>query len=220
MKITKLLSTTAALCALSTFSAVSVQAETAKLTKANGNLVARSSGANTNSDYSRDKMMNPNRSDRSVMDQKRKTHMNKNKVVSQMKQTKVKEVQEALDSRGYAVGQIDGFWGHKTSSALKDFQSSQGIEATGRVNTETFNALGIQVDQKTRDTFYSERALRSTFSSVGPGVHTGEIIAKFFCESGPNSVKILSHHLMWPLIFRASSVGDDPSKVKDMVPYF
>jgi len=162
---TKLLSTTAALCALSTLSVMNVQAETTNPTKLNGHEVARSSGANTNSDYSRDKMY-PNRSNDTVMDHQRTMMMDnkhkamkdmrKNKHVTRLNQAKVKEVQEALDSRGYAVGAVDGLWGPKTSGALRDFQSSQGIEATGRTNTETFNALGIQIDKQTRDSMYSE----------------------------------------------------------------
>ncbi len=136
MKVTKkILSGTAALCTIACLSAPVFTVN------------AGPGSANTNSDYSRDNIY-PNRSDRSVMDQKRKmnkdmTHK-KDMMKSKLSQSKVREVQEALDSRGYAVGEIDGKWGPRTSGALKDFQSNQGIDATGRVNTETFDALGIQ----------------------------------------------------------------------------
>lgn len=151
MKVTKkILSGTAALCAIACLSAPVFTVS------------ARSGSANTNNDYSRDSIY-PNRSDRSVMDQKRDrkkdmTHK-KDMMKSKLSQSKVREVQEALDSRGYAVGEVDGLWGPRTSGALKDFQSNQGIEATGRMNTETFNALGIQTGtERTRgsDTIYSE----------------------------------------------------------------
>ncbi len=139
MKVTKkILSSTAALCAIACLSAPVFTVS------------ARSSSANTNHDYSKDNIY-PNRSDRSVMDQKR-DRMNKDmsertdKMKNKLSQTKVREVQEALESRGYTVGEIDGRWGPKTSGALKDFQSNQGIESTGRMNTETFNALGVQTD--------------------------------------------------------------------------
>lgn len=118
--------------------------------------------AGTSSNSSKDKVY-PSRSDGSVMEQnrtmthemkrdmKKTKHMMKDRMDKKVSQTKVREVQEALDSRGYAVGEIDGRWGPRTSSALKDFQSAQGIEATGHINTETFNALGIQ-----SDSIYSE----------------------------------------------------------------
>ena len=104
--------------------------------------------ANTNGNYNRDNI-DPNRVlDRSTIPEQ--TTMDRNLTVpaetttlTEHTPTKVKEVQRALDSRGFEVGSIDGIWGSQTRSALKEFQSSNGLEASGDLNDETYNALGI-----------------------------------------------------------------------------
>lgn len=56
---------------------------------------------------------------------------------------KVEAAQRKLASRGLYSGQIDGILGEKTRSALKDFQSNQGIPQTGSLDARTSRALGI-----------------------------------------------------------------------------
>ncbi|MGH7365023.1 MAG: peptidoglycan-binding domain-containing protein [Candidatus Rokuibacteriota bacterium] len=58
-------------------------------------------------------------------------------------QEQVKSVQEALKDKGYDPGQIDGAMGPRTSSALRDFQQAEGLQATGRLDAETRSKLGI-----------------------------------------------------------------------------
>ena len=52
-------------------------------------------------------------------------------------------VQIALTSRGFYSGEIHGKLDDKTKDALKRFQGSKGLEKTGRMTTETLNALGV-----------------------------------------------------------------------------
>ncbi len=57
----------------------------------------------------------------------------------------VRQIQQKLKDEGYRVGAIDGIWGPKTSSALKEFQQAQGIEADGKLSQSTISALGMEM---------------------------------------------------------------------------
>lgn len=54
----------------------------------------------------------------------------------------IRAVQQSLNEQGYDVGSIDGVWGPKTSSAVRKFQTDHGLQASGRLDTETRTALG------------------------------------------------------------------------------
>ena len=56
----------------------------------------------------------------------------------------IKEVQEALKDKGHDPGAIDGVMGPRTQAALREFQSSQGLQATGTLNDETAQKLGVE----------------------------------------------------------------------------
>jgi hypothetical protein len=56
----------------------------------------------------------------------------------------IRQVQMALNKRGFDVGRQDGLWGPETESALRDFQKSRGLEVTGRLNERTMRELGIE----------------------------------------------------------------------------
>jgi peptidoglycan hydrolase-like protein with peptidoglycan-binding domain len=57
-------------------------------------------------------------------------------------QTKL--TQETLRDLGYAPGPSDGMMGSETASALRAFQTKEGLRVTGRANLETLSALGIE----------------------------------------------------------------------------
>jgi localization factor PodJL len=54
-----------------------------------------------------------------------------------------REVQEALKAKGNDPGPIDGRMGPKTRAALKAFQESNGLKATGQLDNETAEKLGV-----------------------------------------------------------------------------
>jgi peptidoglycan hydrolase-like protein with peptidoglycan-binding domain len=56
----------------------------------------------------------------------------------------VRQVQHALSQRGFQVGPADGIMGPATQTALRNFQVSENLEATGRINRQTLSALGVQ----------------------------------------------------------------------------
>jgi len=65
---------------------------------------------------------------------------------SNMNQDLVKEVQEKLNDRNFTTGKADGIYGPRTSAAIRDYQRSENLQVTGRLNQETLQAMGIDYD--------------------------------------------------------------------------
>ncbi|MBI4525858.1 MAG: peptidoglycan-binding protein [Deltaproteobacteria bacterium] len=61
-----------------------------------------------------------------------------------LKKDDVKKAQQALKQKGHNPGPVDGIIGPKTQAALRDFQQTQGLSATGTLDTATKQALGIE----------------------------------------------------------------------------
>jgi peptidoglycan hydrolase-like protein with peptidoglycan-binding domain len=57
------------------------------------------------------------------------------------------QMQRALTARNLYQGKADGVWGPKTESALRNFQTQSGLDATGELNEATARALGIDATQ-------------------------------------------------------------------------
>ena len=55
----------------------------------------------------------------------------------------VRKTQEHLRSRGYQPGRPDGLMGPQTISALRRYQSANGLTVTGKVDSDTLDSLGI-----------------------------------------------------------------------------
>ncbi|HYH18878.1 MAG TPA: peptidoglycan-binding domain-containing protein [Azospirillum sp.] len=55
---------------------------------------------------------------------------------------RVRNIQQALNSNGSDIA-VDGIWGPNTRRALRDFQQSQGLEATGQLDSRTVSALNL-----------------------------------------------------------------------------
>lgn len=53
----------------------------------------------------------------------------------------VKEVQQSLADKGFDPGAVDGIMGPKTRGALKKFQESAGLAATGKIDSDTRSHL-------------------------------------------------------------------------------
>jgi peptidoglycan hydrolase-like protein with peptidoglycan-binding domain len=78
----------------------------------------------------------------------------------------VRDAQQALQDKGHDVGPIDGVFGPKTSAALRDFQSAQGLKVTGQLDRETMSALNVRSTGMSGGTSPS----RTSGSSSGPTV--------------------------------------------------
>jgi hypothetical protein len=55
----------------------------------------------------------------------------------------IRRAQQALNSRGYNAGPVDGQWGQSTMDAVRRFQASAGLPVTGELGPTTLNALGV-----------------------------------------------------------------------------
>ena len=54
-----------------------------------------------------------------------------------------RKIQQTLNIAGYAAGIEDGIWGAKSNTALRNYQSSAGLPATGSPDRETLLLLGL-----------------------------------------------------------------------------
>ena len=57
--------------------------------------------------------------------------------------TLVRNVQQALNDRGYNAGSVDGQWGPATEDAVRRFQRASGLPQTGELEQSTLTALGV-----------------------------------------------------------------------------
>jgi hypothetical protein len=55
----------------------------------------------------------------------------------------IRHIQEALKEEHDKDIEVDGKWGPNTSSAIREFQEEEGLEATGQLNIATLQALGV-----------------------------------------------------------------------------
>lgn len=61
-------------------------------------------------------------------------------------QETIKEVQQALKDKGHDPGAIDGIMGQQTQAALRDFQKKNNVKATGVLDDETGQKLGVSLN--------------------------------------------------------------------------
>jgi peptidoglycan hydrolase-like protein with peptidoglycan-binding domain len=54
----------------------------------------------------------------------------------------VRQVQDALQAKGFDPGPIDGVAGPRTKADVRKFQDSFGMKATGEIDNQTLFALG------------------------------------------------------------------------------
>ena len=60
-----------------------------------------------------------------------------------LSQSKIRQVQQALDKDGFSTGRADGRWGPKTENAIKQFQQSKQIPSSGQLDQQTVADLGL-----------------------------------------------------------------------------
>jgi peptidoglycan hydrolase-like protein with peptidoglycan-binding domain len=58
------------------------------------------------------------------------------------------EMQRALTARNLYQGKADGVWGPKTENALRNFQTQNGLDATGRLDQRSAEALGLAPERQ------------------------------------------------------------------------
>ena len=61
-----------------------------------------------------------------------------------LRRDRVRQVQERLHAAGFKPGAIDGAMGAQTHEALRQFQTTKGLLATGGLDEQTLEALGVR----------------------------------------------------------------------------
>ena len=84
-------------------------------------------------------------------------------VVMDLSEPEIREIQQVLIQRGHLHGHITGVFDTRTREALIAFQRKEGFEATGRIDTRTVTALGLEGKVKAK----SENQSSSTSSQSG-----------------------------------------------------
>jgi peptidoglycan endopeptidase LytE len=90
---------------------------------------------------------------------------------------RIREVQQALEGKGYDVGKIDGEFGSKTERALRKFQKAQRLPVTGQIDRATLARLRDQiraVQRALRRKGYDIKTIDGTF-----GEKTERALRKF-----------------------------------------
>src|SRR5437870_3852463 len=68
----------------------------------------------------------------------------KNKIAAKSEWTNVRTAQQALRDQGYNPGPIDGVMGPRTSAAVRDYQTKEGLTASGQLDDATMDKLGVR----------------------------------------------------------------------------
>lgn len=55
----------------------------------------------------------------------------------------VRQIQQALNKKGYDVGDVDGVWGQGTAKAVNHFQRANKLEPNGELDVALIEALGL-----------------------------------------------------------------------------
>jgi len=66
---------------------------------------------------------------------------------SQLSSQQIRKIQQELNKEGFDAGQVDGKWNSETQSALRNFQESKGLRATGELDQRTIKELGLDADE-------------------------------------------------------------------------
>jgi osmotically-inducible protein OsmY len=72
------------------------------------------------------------------------------RVTAKGSHAQVMGMQQALKDKGFDPGSVDGVMGPKTSSALRDYQKSENLTSTGKLDGDTRAKLGVPVSTEKR----------------------------------------------------------------------
>ena len=67
------------------------------------------------------------------------------KQVSNLDKEKKKDIEQALQDKGFEPGSVDGVIDSKTQSAISQFQRDNNLPATGTVDEQTAKQLGVEI---------------------------------------------------------------------------
>ncbi len=69
--------------------------------------------------------------------------MSSKQTPGKLRREQIKQAQESLNDKGFNVGTADGVMGARTRAAVRQFQESEKLPVTGRLDVETAGRLGV-----------------------------------------------------------------------------
>jgi sporulation protein YlmC with PRC-barrel domain len=87
---------------------------------------------------------------------------------SQLNSSQIRKIQQELNKEGFDAGQVDGNWNSQTQTAIRNFQQSKGLNATGQLDEQTIDELGLDADE-----FRQGSKSESSSQSSGTGSDSG-----------------------------------------------
>ncbi len=88
----------------------------------------------------------------------------------------VTAIQQALKDRGLFTGDVTGYYGTKTQTAVRRFQQQQGLSVDGIAGPQTLSALGISIGQVPQATESNINLLARIISAEARGEpYTGQV---------------------------------------------
>jgi peptidoglycan hydrolase-like protein with peptidoglycan-binding domain len=69
---------------------------------------------------------------------------------SNLEKEKKKDIEQALQDKGFEPGSVDGVIDTQTQSAISQFQRDNNLPATGTVDEQTAKQLGVEIMPSTR----------------------------------------------------------------------
>jgi hypothetical protein len=64
---------------------------------------------------------------------------------SELSESEIRQIQQALNEQGFNAGATDGEWGPQTEQALNEFRSVQNLPQSSEIDQQSLSALGVQV---------------------------------------------------------------------------
>jgi carboxyl-terminal processing protease len=70
--------------------------------------------------------------------------------LSNLEEEQKKDIEQALQEKGFEPGSVDGVIDSQTQSAISKFQRDNNLPATGTVDEQTAKQLGVEIMPSTR----------------------------------------------------------------------
>ena len=70
--------------------------------------------------------------------------------ISNLEKEKKKDIEQALQDKGFDPGSVDGVIDTQTQSAISQFQRDNNLPATGTVDEQTAKRLGVEIMPSSR----------------------------------------------------------------------
>ena len=88
------------------------------------------------------------------------------KQVSNLEKEQKKDIEQALQEKGFEPGSVDGVIDSQTQSAISQFQRDNNLPATGTVDEQTAKQLGVEIMPSSSER-QSDRSGRQSRSEGG-----------------------------------------------------